>query len=45
VKHYGKFTDWGYSNYGADTFIDSSVTYTSKMNDMSPFNPGEDDPF
>jgi replicative DNA helicase len=45
VKHYGKFTDWGYSNYGADTFTDSSVTYTSKMNDMSPFNPGEDDPF
>jgi replicative DNA helicase len=45
VKHYGKFTDWGYSNYGSDTFTDSSVTYTSKMNDMSPFDPGEDDPF
>ena len=45
VKHYGKFTDWGYSNYGSDTFTDSSVTLSSKMNDMSPFDPGEDTPF
>ena len=45
VKHYGKFTDWGYSNYGSDTFNDSSVTLSSKMNDTSTFDPGEDDPF
>lgn len=45
VKNYGKFTDWGYSNYGSDTFTDSSVTLSSKMNDMSPFDPGEDTPF
>lgn len=45
VKHFGKFTDWGYSDYGDDTIQDSSVTFGSKMNDMSPFEPGEDMPF
>ncbi len=45
VRHFGKFTDWGYSNYGNETFDDSSVTYESKMNDMSPFNPSDDEPF
>ena len=45
VKHFGKFTDWGYSDYGDDTIQDTSVTFGSKMNDMSPFEPGEDMPF
>lgn len=45
VKHFGKFADWGYSDYGDDTFTDNSVTMPSKMNDMSPFEPGEDVPF
>ena len=45
MKHFGKFADWGYSDYGADTFADSSITIGSKMNDMSPFEPGEDAPF
>lgn len=45
VKHFGKFADWGYSDYGADTFQDTSITFGSKMNDMSPFEPGEDVPF
>jgi len=45
IKHFGKFADWGYSNYGEETFTDSTVTFGSKMNDMSPFDPGEDVPF
>ncbi|MDB4107324.1 replicative DNA helicase [Bacteroidia bacterium] len=45
VKHFGKFADWGYSDFGAETFQDTSVTFTSKMNDMSPFDPGESEPF
>lgn len=45
IKHFGKFADWGYSDFGADTFTDQSVTLGSKMNDMSPFDPGEDMPF
>jgi hypothetical protein len=45
IKHFGKFSDWGYGDYGAETFTDNSVTISSKMNDMSPFEPGEDIPF
>ena len=46
IKHFGKFSDWGYSDYGADTFTDTSVTYGSKMNEeISPFDPGENSPF
>jgi replicative DNA helicase len=46
IKHFGKFADWGYSDYGADTFTDTSVTYGSKMNEeISPFDPGENSPF
>ncbi|MBT8326596.1 MAG: replicative DNA helicase [Bacteroidia bacterium] len=44
IGKYGKFTDWGYSDYGNETFTDSSVTFESKLNDMSPFDP-EDSPF
>lgn len=46
IKHFGKFADWGYSDFGNDTFTDTSVTLGSKMNDMggeiTPFTPGED---
>lgn len=45
IGKYGKFTDWGYTDYGNETFEDSSVTFESKLNDMSPFDPGEDAPF
>lgn len=45
IKHFGKFSDWGYADYGQDTFQDSSVTLGSKMNDMTPFEPDGDTPF
>ena len=45
VGKYGKFTDWGMPDYGAETFTDSSVTIESRMNDMTPFDPSEDNPF
>ncbi len=47
VKHFGKFADWGYSDFGPNTMVDETVTLGSKMNnmDMSPFNPDEDMPF
>ena len=45
IKHFGKFADWGYVDYGPDTFQDSSVTLGSKMNDMTPFEPDGDMPF
>ena len=45
VSKYGKFEDWNHTNYGDETFGDNSITIESKMNDMSPFNPSEDQPF
>lgn len=40
VKHFGKFADWGYSDYGLETFGESSVTMPSKMNEeINPFDP------
>ncbi|MDB4161155.1 replicative DNA helicase [Bacteroidia bacterium] len=45
IKHFGKFSDWGYSDFGPDTFTDNSVTMPSKMNDMSPYEPDGDVPF
>ncbi len=45
IKHFGKFSDWGYSDFGPDTFTDNSVTVPSKMNDMSPYEPDGDAPF
>ncbi|PCJ66486.1 MAG: replicative DNA helicase [Bacteroidetes bacterium] len=45
IKHFGKFADWGHGDFGSETFEDTSVTFGSKMNDMSPFEPGEDMPF
>lgn len=45
ISKYGKFTDWGYNDYGQETLEDTSVTFGSKMNDMSPFDPEGDSPF
>lgn len=45
VGQFSKFADWGYSNYGNDTFAENTVTFESKLNDMSPFNIDEDEPF
>ncbi|MFY0643631.1 MAG: replicative DNA helicase [Bacteroidia bacterium] len=45
VSKYGKFEDWNSGNYGDETFGDNSFTIESKLNDMSPFNPSEDQPF
>ena len=45
IKHFGKFTDWGYKDFGPVTFTDNSVTMPSKMNDMSPYEPDGDVPF
>lgn len=45
IGQYSKFADWGYSNYGDETFTENSVTFESKLNDMSPFNLDEGDPF
>ena len=45
IKHFGKFSDWGYSDFGPDTFADTSITIGSKMNDMSPLEPDGDVPF
>jgi replicative DNA helicase len=45
VSKFGKFADWGYSDYGQETFEDTSVTFESKMNDMTPFEPDGDAPF
>lgn len=45
IKHFGKFADWGYSDFGPETFTDNSVTLPSSMNDsggeIQPYN-GED---
>jgi replicative DNA helicase len=45
IGQYSKFADWGHSNYGPDTFTENSVTFESKLNDMSPFNVDDDEPF
>ncbi|MBR9860307.1 replicative DNA helicase [bacterium] len=45
ISKFGKFADWEYNGYGDETFSDNSFTIESKMNDMSPFDPGDDAPF